>query len=442
MPNLVPGAAPPQSDSLDQAIGFQRDLYLYWREAATSDGLPLTTRRYVARPALRRVQAVLASARTGSVMVDGDPAEADDTALLFVRRLLERLSLLRVAPDGSRLLAADQREMARYLAQPLAERLRVCARVWVAGGWWPDDPGGAGELPHLLAPAPPRVALARRRAIELLIALEPGQSVDVPGAAVVSGMSGGAIAHARSSRRSLHERGKVARAKLPALPGETETLRAALLGPLQWMGFVRPLDEDRASVVACVALAALAAGMGGGDTSPTPALDERAGRVVVQSNLEVLALPPLTAPELLALDTCCERIALDAVARYRLTRPAYGRAEKAGWSVASVVERLEALTQTPLPPNVRTTLNDWARHAERVRLTPDTTVLEVDDARLLDALLADRSASAAIERRLAPTAALVRTGALAEVRIWLLRHGQVPAMLRSPGAHVPQIGDE
>src|SRR5947209_6155311 len=83
--------------------------------------------------------------------------------------------------------------------------------------------------------------------------------------------------------------------------------------------------------------------------------------------------------------------------------------------------------ETPLPDNIRVTLRDWRRQGERIHGIEDAAVLELDDSALLDALLADRAARSWIERRLDATAALIAAGHVAEVRAWLLRHGELPA---------------
>jgi len=83
---------------------------------------------------------------------------------------------------------------------------------------------------------------------------------------------------------------------------------------------------------------------------------------------------------------------------------------------------------------VRVTLSDWARHVERVRLTPNVTLLETRAPAVLDALLADRAARGWVERRLTPTAALLVPGSAARVREWLLRRGELPALAASAGS--------
>src|SRR5262249_24958832 len=114
---------------------------------------------------------------------------------------------------------------------------------------------------------------------------------------------------------------------------------------------------------------------------------------------------------------------------YTLTRGALARARKAGLDAHEVARRLEEVAESPLPPNVRTTLDDWERHAARIQLTPDACVLEVREAALLDALLADTEGNTWVERRLAPRLALLTREGVPRTRDWLLRRGELPALL-------------
>ena len=427
---------------LAEAVLFQRDLYLYWRLARAVGGLSLTPRGQVSRPLLRRLRAELAPAVAPAL---DDPDERDDLRLFFLRRLLERLGLLRRAASASgdatraKLLAVDEREMARYLAHPLAERLRICARLWMAGGWWPDTPG-VGELPTLLTPAAPRIAIARRQLIETLLALTPGDPISAP--------AGGPRprAHPLRSRQrrsaGASHSSRASAATMARIAPEDETQRVALLGPLTWLGFVAVAADDPAGEIRLAGLPLAALRRHPATHTPhTPtarlapddevaALVERSGRIVAQADLTLIAYPPLTAPVLHTLDSCAERVALDQTARYHLTRRALATARiTCQWQAADVVAQLEAVTGVALPANVRVTLNDWERHVERLRLTSDATILTVEDAPLLDALLADRAAAAWVERRLAPCVALLAPDASPHVRRWLLKRGHLPATL-------------
>ena len=424
-----------EADSLAAATHFQRDLYLYWHVAQAAGGLPLTARGYLTRPALRRVRARLLApdAASPALSQETDIPEAEDAQLFFVRRLLERLGLLRAADDRTRLVAGDRSDMARYVAHPLAVRLGICARLWVAGGWWPDRLDSRAEPPRLMVPAPPRVALARRRLLHDLAASTPGTRLGIPAAAApqpgVTSRRKGSTGKATASARAL-----------PAPPSESESQRAALLGPLAWLGFVslEMASEARSGVrppgsyrvtSAAVALRQHGEAVSHASEAEDMALAERHGRVVIQPNFTIVAYPPLTAPELFLLDTCAAEDSFERAAQYQLTRASIVRARQYGEAAAELCLRLEMLSGSSLPANVSTTLADWARQAERVRLSHGVRLLEVGTAALLDALLADRAAARWIERRLTATAALLTEEGVAGARFWLLRRGELPASL-------------
>lgn len=428
-----------EADPLASATRFQRDLYLFWQVAQSTGGLPLTARGYLTRPALRRVRARLFTpdATSGVLPAETDTAETEDPPLFFRRRLLERLGLLRATPDRSRLIAADRADMARYVSLPMTERLRICARLWVAGGWWPDRLDAQAEPPRLMIPALPRVALARRRLLHELAASESHARLRIPAAAAPQ-------ADTTTRRKaSTSKHASPARA-LTAPPNESESQRAALLGPLVWLGIVTletpPTTNERQSNTrdtrAChttPAAAILRQPNGDNDATGGGTLDatlvERHGRVVVQPNFTIVAYPPLTAPQLLLLDSCASEESFERTVSYQLTRPSIVRARQLGYDAMDLRERLEAFTGSPLPANVTTTLTDWARQAERVRLTHDVTLLEVRNAALLDALLADRAAVRWIDRRLTPTTALLSEESAGNVHAWLLRRGELPASI-------------
>jgi hypothetical protein len=77
-------------------------------------------------------------------------------------------------------------------------------------------------------------------------------------------------------------------------------------------------------------------------------------------------------------------------------------------------------------------LRDWGRNVERIQLTPEAVLLEVDDVELLEQLMSDPAAAQWVERRLAPKAALLGRGSEASVRAWLLRRGAFPAVISQP----------
>ncbi len=416
------GAVQPNA-GLAEALRFQRDLYLYWEGAARLGGVPLTARRLVSRPALRRLLEPLGADDASDASPDAP--ENERPRAYFLRRALERLGLLRLSgEDGARRLeAAETRVMARYLARALAERVELLARLWATGAWWPDHPE-RGETPGLQAPAPPALARARRHALDAVSAAAPGSVIELaPRAPALERLRRGAGQAGHGGARN-HKGPARPPARLAALAGGDETLAAALAGPLTWLGLTR-WDGERAAWVA--GLPALA--LRNGPEQAAETLAEAHGRVVAQSNLTLIAYAPLTAPELLTLDLCAARESLEQAARYRLTRQSFARARALGWDAAQATARLERLTGAPLPGPMRVALADWERAAARLRLTEGATLLEVPSAQTLDALLADRAGAAWVIRRLTPTAALIHPDDAPHARAWLLRHGHLPAMV-------------
>jgi Helicase conserved C-terminal domain len=396
---------------VEEAATFQRDLYLYWSAARELGELGLTSRGFLTRSALRRL-------RSQWPVTDDDRPEASDPRRYYLRRLLERLGLLRVPTEPSKesanggLVAADAEIMARFLAHPLAERLRICTRLWVAGGWWPDGTPTRVAI-GLHTPIQPRIALARRRLIEMLAALEPGSPVEIPGVELVAD-------------HAPHIIGATTRRKPRDIADErNEAMRAALAGPLQWMGLVVKRDTSGSGERTMVASQAVLTLRNEPDDE---SVRETPGRVIIQPNLDIVVYQPLTAPTFFTLDRCATRVSLDRVAHYRLTRSDVTRAQQNGWSEDDIAQRLETLTTSPLPGAVRVRLADWTRAASRIRLTPQVTLLTTSTPALLDTLLADRAVRGWVLRRIGPTLALAQTDKLESLRHWLLARGELPAV--------------
>ena len=410
--------SPADAQRCDEAERFQLDLYLVWRTIASSGGLPLSARGALTRTAHRRVQAALV-AGNGS-QPGGEASDQDETRTAFLLRLLERLMLVKRDGEASRLVASPIAHIERYLAQSLADRLRLGAKMWVAGGWWPDVIDLKAEPPRVMAPASPRVAVARKRLLDALAAASPGNerpypTVPSPG-------------HATAGRPVRPAPGRApGRGVETATAGDEVTWRVALRGPLAWMGFVAPVSVESAGAAsgARYRVTSAAQALRGGAAA---LLVDTSGRVAIQSDFSIVAYPPLQPRLLLTLDQIADEVSLERTARYTLTRASFGRARRAGLDAATVVARLEAAAGVPLPGNVAVTLADWGRASERVTLHEGVALLEVAEARTLDSLLADRTGAQWIARRLSPTAALVGSEHVGRVRGWLLRRGECPAV--------------
>ena len=109
--------------------------------------------------------------------------------------------------------------------------------------------------------------------------------------------------------------------------------------------------------------------------------------LVVQPSFEVIVLDAAANLGLVAqLDDFAERASLDRAATYRLTREAAVRGLDRGHSVQWMVGLLESASATPLPQNVRFSLEEWSRLYERIHVRRRATLLVADSPPKLDAL--------------------------------------------------------
>lgn len=131
-------------------------------------------------------------------------------------------------------------------------------------------------------------------------------------------------------------------------------------------------------------------------------------RVIVQPSFEVVVVDATNNWSLLAqLDVFAERRALDRAATFQLTQPALLRGLDQGWTGQRVIETLEAACGTPLPQNVRYSLEEWAALYEALTVHEAATLLEADTPAQLKRWLADPELASLLGRRLSATAVLV-----------------------------------
>ena len=192
--------------------------------------------------------------------------------------------------------------------------------------------------------------------------------------------------------------------------------------PLRWLGLVDVGFDPGGEGPVAVRLTELGRRL----FSRAPADAARRSRpvLVVQPNFEVVVLDALSNLDLLArLDAFAEAHGLDRAAIYRLTRQALVRGLAAGWTEEAIVATLEGEAGAPLPQNVRRSLRGWATDYERIRLRRGAALLEVGEPAELDALLADPATAGCVERRLAPTVALLRDSEPGTVAPLAARYG-------------------
>ncbi len=423
----------PRAPRFGSAERFQRDLYLYWNVVREqSAGLPLLATGQLSKAVLRPLNAALGV----KTELDGIRTEQEAGRLYFLRLLAQALGLLEMRSET--LYAVDA---SAFFVQSLAERTRRSFTAWLAGVFW-------NELLHLpgvtLRPTPPEsahpeVLRARRAALALLgdeaaagwisrsalLALARLRQPHLLFPARAKGQVDRYLAGGNVFGLDFRPRGGWISPHENWLRVEGAFLAAVLDGPLAWLGALDVDDTPDGETAAYCVSAVGRALLGKGDWPP--ALTEtESGRLVIQPNFEALALPPLRESLLCFLDQCAERQSLDQVALYHLTRERWLRALRAGTSAANLIERLEQMAAAPLPQNMRYSLLEWERQAQRIRLYRGVALLEVQDAALLDSLLADAALATLILRRLTPTAALVDRQQLPRLYRALLGRGHLP----------------
>ncbi|HLH63623.1 MAG TPA: helicase-associated domain-containing protein [Ktedonobacteraceae bacterium] len=450
---------------------LQRTLYLYWSiVAGTREGLPLINNKLLSRSSLRQVVEQMHSAgMTRLIENDGilelqrgdhEPdqpilyrsptmplierirTESDVPHLLFTRLLLMRLGLLHEQRGALYATPADA-----FFALPLLERARRCYRLWLESSFW-------NELVYLpdvvLRPAPApleptheEAIRARQLVVQRVLHARPEIWHDL---AVFIARTKLYVPYllfprqygSRVDRYSIGSNPygwdfRLRRGWLTHREGwhqvEGGFIRSIVTGPLRWLGLVEINDEKHPGAFRLSRDIELVTG-----DHPVEMKEPEWGRLIVQPNFELVALAPVSEALLVNLDRFAERVRLERIAQYRLTRASVTRAIQAGMQAAAIQEILEqaAGDDSNIPQNVRYSLLEWERQARRIELWRGMTLLEVEDETLLDALYADESIRSILGRRLAPRLAEVATNQLANIQELLWQRNYLPALVSAP----------
>lgn len=417
---------------------FQRLLYLYWSHVSTlREGLPLVGSGLLSRTALRQVVDLLGP----KGQIDQIRTEQDVPRLLFIRLLLMKLGLLR------------ERQNALYVAPPddffglsVLERLRRCYRLWLETSFWnelaflPDVIVRPGPAP--LEAAHEEVARARRMLMER-IAVEPvGAWCDVPAFIARTKLYTPYLLFPRQygARADRYSQGnnpygwdfRLRRGWLTHREGwhmvEGGFIRAVVLGPLHWLGLVDVRTEKSGAAFCPVPAMAVVT-----NKEALPVQDVPWGRLIVQPNFELVALAPVSEALLIKLDSFAERVGLEHIAQYRMTKVSIMRAIQLGLQAETIQQILtEATGGVEIPQNVQYSLIEWERQARRIELWQDVALLEVEDPALLDLLFTDEQAQAWLKRRLSPVLAEVAREQLPAIQRILWQRNYLPALTAAP----------
>jgi XPB/Ssl2-like helicase family protein len=420
-------------------ISLQRDLYRYWSlVAAMRDGMPLVNNRLLSRPALRQVIDQMNPA--GTSLIEQIRTEAEVPHLLFIRLLLMKLGLLSERRGTLFAAPADT-----FFSLPLLERARRCYRTWLDSAFWNELAYLPGVVvrpgPAPLDPAHEEVVRSRKQVVDRLLTEKADTWHEFPTF----------IAHAKlyipyllfprqyGTRAERYSTGsnpygwdfRLRQGWLTRREGwhlvEGGFIRAIVSGPLHWLGLVNLVGQDHPDTFR------LAPGIDLITSETLPKIDEPSwGRVVVQPNFELVALAPVSEALLVNLDRFAERVRLEHIAQYRLTKASITRAIQMGLHAATIQQILERAAGGPIPQNVQYSLAEWERQARRVELWRSVTLLEVDDAALLDALFTDSKTRPLFGRRLAPLFAEVFSDQLLAVQEILWQKDYLPAIVSAP----------
>jgi hypothetical protein len=156
------------------------------------------------------------------------------------------------------------------------------------------------------------------------------------------------------------------------------------------------------------------------------------GRLIVQPNFEVIAFAPVSEALLIKLDRFAEPIRLEQIAQYRLNKASVTRAVQTGLQSESILRILEQASGGAIPQNVQYSLVEWERQARRIELWSGVTLLEVDDAGVLDQLLVSPDTCNLFGRRLGPLLVEVVTDQLPVVQELLWQKDYLPAFVSAP----------
>ncbi|MFL5734337.1 MAG: helicase-associated domain-containing protein [Chloroflexia bacterium] len=126
--------------------------------------------------------------------------------------------------------------------------------------------------------------------------------------------------------------------------------------------------------------------------------------LMVQPNFEVLVLHP-QSHVIWNLVRSANLVRHDRVSVYAINKESVGRAVDAGMTPDAIKDFLNANTGKGLPQNVAHSIDDWSRLVKRANIRR-ATLIEVEDARVLDEMMASRKTRRYVAQRLSPTVAI------------------------------------
>ncbi len=422
---------------------LQRSLYLYWSLVSSlREGLSLVNNGLLSRAALRQVMEHMGHAGPQGQRTFGELVrqESDVPHLLFVRLLLMKLHLLQERQGTLHALNAEA-----FFAQPLVERARQCYVLWQNTPFWnellylPDTNVRPGPSP--LDPPHEEVIHARHAMIKRIEHERMDEWHDLATFIARTKLYAPYLLFPRhyGPRGERYMSGsnpygwdfRLRRGWLTHREGwhmvEGGFIRAIITGPLHWLGVIEVDSEATPTTFRLMpgALFLLSNTVPKGEEIPS-------GRLIVQPNFELVALAPASEALLVKLDRFAERVNLEHIAQYRITKASVTRAIQTGLHAEDIKTILEQAAGGDIPQNVQYSLAEWERQARRIELWRGATLLEVDEEALLDELLANDQTRVLLGRRLSPRLAEVALHQLPALQAFLWRRDYLPSVVAAP----------
>ncbi|GAC1625294.1 MAG: hypothetical protein NVS4B11_21110 [Ktedonobacteraceae bacterium] len=423
--------------------GLQRALYLYWSLVSSlRDGLVVVNNGLLSRAALRQVMEHMGHTVQHGQRTLGELVrlESDVPYLLFLRLLLIKLHLLQEREGTLYALSAES-----FFALPLIERARRCYTLWQDGPFW-NEMLSLPEINVRPGPAPldpPHEEVMRARHV-VIARIEHEHMDEWHDLATFIARTklyapyllfprhyGPRAERYMSSSNPYGWDFRLRRGWLTHREGwhmvEGGFIRAVVTGPLHWLGVVE-VDSEATPTVFRVAPGALFL------LDDTVSIGEErvSGRLIVQPNFELVVLAPVSEALLVKLDRFAERVSLEHIAQYRLTKASVTRAIQMGGHAEDIQALLEQASGGDVPQNVAYSLTEWERQARRIEVWRDATLLEVDESALLDDLFANEQTRPLLGRRLAPCLVEVAPQQLSAIQAFLWQRDYLPSLVTAP----------
>ena len=421
---------------------LQRALYLYWSLVASlREGLALVNNGLLSRAALRQVMEQMGySGQAQRIQGELIRQESDVPYLLFLRLLLMKLHLLQERQGTLHVLNAEA-----FFALPLFERARRCYAIWQDTPFWnemlylPDINVRPGPSP--LDPPHEETMRSRHVVIERVEHERLNEWCDLVTFIARTKLYAPYLLFPRqygpraerymSSSNPYGWDFRLRRGWLTHREGwhmvEGGFIRTVITGPLHWLGVIE-VDNDATPTtfrLTSGALFLLGNTAPHGDEIPT-------GRLIVQPNFELVALAPTSEALLVKIDRFAERVSLEHIAQYRITKASVTRAIQTGLHADDIKTILEQASGGDVPQNVHYSLMEWERQARRIEMWRNAILLEVDESALLDELFAHEQTRSLLGRRLAPCLVEVLPQQLPAIQTFLWQRNYLPSLVTAP----------